>query len=239
MREDALILLGEAGEKLSSMAYNSLREMIAFGDLKPGERLYPVELADRFGISVTPVKEAFTRLHTEGYLEAVPRRGYKVAVPTLKRITELWQVRRGLEITAGELVIERLGAGSLTESALDSLDESLLQLETDGAADHRQHIELNASFHLQLVELAGNDALTGLYVSIAQHTVGAWVQTGLSSWKDRLAGEKREHAAITRAIRNRNEDSFRVAIKGHLARSLSDAVHDLSKQPLVAEGRQS
>lgn len=198
MREGALTLVGEAGEKLSSMAYNSLREMIAYGDLKAGERLYPVELAERFGISVTPVKEAFTRLHTEGYLEAIPRRGYTVAVPTLKRITELWQVRRGLEVTAGELLIEGLKDGSLSAAVLEGLDIALRELETDGTTDHRQHVELNAAFHLRLVELAGNEALLGLYVSIAQHTVGAWSRLVFPAGKTGSRVKKRNMPPLSR-----------------------------------------
>lgn len=239
MRDDKLALIGEAGEKLSSMAYNSLREMIVYGQLEPGERLYPSEIAERFGISATPVKEAFTRLHTEGYLEAIPRRGYSVTVPTPKRITELWQVRRGLEITAGELIIQRLLAGALTDADLDVLDRQLELLDKEGSSSHRQHVELNAAFHLSLVQLTGNETLLGVYLSIAQHTVGAWVQTGLSSWKDRLAGEREEHLDIVDALRNRSEDDFRGAMRRHLDRSLSDAMSDVSIRALATEGRES
>lgn len=239
VRDTEFLLVGEAGQKLSTMAYNSLREMIVYGDLEPGERLYPIEIAERFGISVTPVKEAFTRLHAEGYLEAIPRRGYTVTVPTPKRITELWQVRCGLEVTAGELIIERLEAGSVSEGALSVLDECLRELEARGSKDHREHIELNAAFHLQLVKLAGNGELLGLYVSIAQHTIGAWVQTGLGSWKERLAGEAVEHADIMNALRNRDEGRFRAAMKKHLGRSLEDAIEDVSLRTLEAEGRRT
>lgn len=239
MTERDFVLQGAAGEKLSSMAYNSLREMIVYGQLRPGERLYPNDLAQRFGISATPVKEAITRLATEGYLVAIPRRGYNVTVPTPKRIRELWQVRLGLEVTAGELLIAGLKRGDLGAAVIADLEHHLYRLEAEGSDEHRAHIELNAAFHQKLVELAGNDTLTGLYVSIAQHTVGAWVQTGLTTWKERLPAEKREHEAILEAMRHLDEDRFRSAMKDHLTRSLADALEDLSHRDPDMEGRSS
>jgi len=239
MPDTAFALIGEAGDKLSSLAYNALRDMIVYGELGPGERLYPAEIADKFNISVTPVKEAFTRLHTEGYLVAVPRRGYTVTVPTPRRITELWQVRIGLEVTAGELTIERLRAGSLDHTDLRELDDALSRLAIEGSTDHRKHIELNADFHRLLVSLSDNEALFGLYESIAYRTVGAWVQTGLTSWRERLATEEAEHARVMLALRNLDPDAFRIAIKQHLQRSLFDALTDTAQRGEHTEGRSS
>src|SRR5690606_103094 len=153
MTERDFVLQGAAGEKLSSMAYNPLREMIVYGQLRPGERLYPNDLAQRFGISATPVKEAITRLATEGYLVAIPRRGYNVTVPTPKRIRELWQVRLGLEVPAGELLIAGLKRGDLGAAVIADLEHHLYRLEAEGSDEHRAHIELNAAFHQKLVEL--------------------------------------------------------------------------------------
>lgn len=221
-------LVGQPGETLAETLRRTLLEMILFGYFERGLRLYPEKIAERFGVSLTPVREALMRLAAEGYIETIPRRGFHVRTPTAKQVVDLWQVRLGLELTAGELLIERLkaGEGSLTE--LEAID-ARLQAATQ-TLTHRRHVELNGEFHHRLIELAGNELLVSLYRGIQMQLLGAWIQRGLNSWRARLPSEAQEHRAILAALRARDTGAYARAVRAHIARSLQGALADLAAQ---------
>lgn len=226
----------EPGEKLSTMVYRSLRDMIIYGDFKPGQRLMPNDLVELFNVSSTPVREALTMLATDNFIEAVPRRGFRVGRPDRTRLVELWQVRRGLETTAGELIISKLEDHELGDMDLEKLADAQAQLESSGSQSHRDHVELNAGFHRTLVSLAGNDTLSSIYESVRLHIFGAWVQRDLPNWRNRLAAETAEHHEIIECLARRDEANFRHAIHAHIDRSLRDAVTDLKDSDSVEGG---
>lgn len=221
-------LVGRPGETLAEILRRTLLEMILSGQFARGRRLYPEKLAERFGFSLTPVREALMRLAAEGYIEAIPRRGFHIRSPTAKQVVDLWQVRLGLELMAGELLIERLGDGGDGLAELEAIGSRL-----EAAADqltHRRHIELNAEFHHRLIELAGNELLASLYRGIEMQLMGAWIQRGLDSWRARLPSEAKEHRAILAALQGRNREAYARAARAHIARSLQGALADLATQ---------
>lgn len=225
-------LSGKPGEKLSDSLYHTLKEMIVFGQIPPNERLMPEALAERFGVSATPVREALTRLAAERFIVALPRRGFRVAPPSRQQIIDLWQVRYGLEATAGELVIEALRGGRLEAQALKALQELQDELERGLASgiDHRRHSELNAQFHQAIVELSGNRLLLSLYKDIQLHLISAWVQRGLSSWRQRLGFEAEEHRSLIKALQAQDLAAYQDAVRRHIRRSLEGALKDLEAQ---------
>ena len=219
-------LTGNPGDKLSDAVYVTLRDEVIYGYFDLNERLYPRALADRFGVSPTPVKEALTRLAVEGFVTAIPRRGYRLGRPTAKRVTDLWMARYGLESVAGELLVEGIRAGSIDADALATLERAQQLLEA-GSHEHRRHLEQNATFHQTLVDLAANESITGFYRNIRMHLISAWVQQGLSTWRSRLVDERNEHRAILEALHALDTERLRVAIRRHIDRSLQSALHDL------------
>ncbi|MCO5090995.1 GntR family transcriptional regulator [Bosea sp. (in: a-proteobacteria)] len=224
-------LIGEPGETLTETLRRTLLEMIVFGYFERGLRLYPERLAEQFGVSLTPVREALMRLAAEGYIEAVQRRGFHVRAPDAKQVVDLWQVRLGLELTAGELLIERLASGTLPAAALTVLDDLMAALEqSPRTIAHRPKLGLNAEFHHRIVELSGNDILTSLYRGIQMQLIGEWVQRGLQSWRVRLSSEAAEHRAIVAALRAMDRDAYAAAARHHIARSLKDALADLAER---------
>src|SRR5690606_42157608 len=123
-----------------------------------------------------------------------------------------WQLRLGLELTAGEIVIERLASGSLSPDALDVLDDISARLEANPETiEHRPKLSLNAEFHHRIVELSGNDMLISLYRGIQMQLIGEWVQRCLQSWRSRLAGEAEEHRAIVAALRAMDREAYAAA----------------------------
>lgn len=230
-------LVGEPGETLQGTLYRTLLEMILFGFFERGARLYPQQLAEQFDVSLTPVREALMRLATEGYIEAIPRRGFHVRVPTAKQIVDLWQARLGLELTAGELLINRLIAGEIDDRALEPVLRIQAELDRDGASmTHHRHTQLNGDFHQELVALSGNALIVSIYGGIQLQLLGAWVAHGLNSWRERFRVEGTDHHNMLDAIRKRDLSLYTATLREHIGRSLNGALADLREQ-VAADGK--
>lgn len=221
-------LVGFPGETLTATLKRTILEMILFGYFADETRLYPHELAERFGASQTPVREALMQLASEGLVEATPRRGYRIRTPTTEQVTDLWHVRSGLEITAAERVIARLSAGALSDADLAPLEALQHRRDTLGKRmTTKEHIETNSAFHRTIVELSGNRLLNSVFGSIQQQLIAAWVQRGIDSWRDRLADDGVEHHAIIDAFKTRDVEKCRTVMAKHVGRSLNGALADL------------
>lgn len=233
-------LVGKPGETLAETLRRTLLDMIVFGYFERGARLYPEKIAEHFGVSLTPVREALMRLAAEGFIAVVQRRGYHVRDPDAKQVLDLWQVRLAIELMAGELMIERLKAGTLDDHAIDGIDAVQRRLEVDPQAiSHKDRHEQNASFHHQIVELSGNDLLLSTYRGIQMQVLNAWIQRGIESWRGRHASEAVEHRAILAALRGRDGAAYATAVRSHLRRSLKDALADLKARHVIDELKQS
>jgi len=93
---------------LREVVFNTLRKEILRGDLKPGERLMEIQLANRLGVSRTPVREAIRKLELEGLVLMIPRRGAEVARITEKTLRDALEVRMTLEKLAVTLACQRI-----------------------------------------------------------------------------------------------------------------------------------
>jgi DNA-binding GntR family transcriptional regulator len=100
---------------LREVIFNTLREAIIVGELKPGERLMEVQLADKMGVSRTPVREAIRKLELEGLVVMVPRKGAQVADLSVKDIMDVLEVRATLDGLATALSAQRITDEELKE----------------------------------------------------------------------------------------------------------------------------
>jgi DNA-binding GntR family transcriptional regulator len=216
------------GETVADGIYRVLIEAILFGDLASAQRLILQELAERFQVSLTPVREALQRLASEGFIETTPRRGYRIRKPSPRHVTELWQVRIGLELTAGDLTMACLKNGGAT-GLVERLERIQVELDQTETLSHRRHIELNAFFHQSMIEASGNRLLSGVYHGIQMQLLGAWVQRGKENWRLRLQSESIEHRSLIAALQERDGSALANAIKHHLGRSLDGALADLAE----------
>src|SRR5436190_12499693 len=175
-------LIGKPGETLTETLRRTLLEMIIFGYFKRGARLYPEKIAEHFGVSLTPVREALMRLAAEGFIETIQRRGYHVRNPDAKQVLELWQVRLAMELMAGEIMIDRLASEALGDSAIEQMQQIQARLEADPEQiTHKDHHELNGSFHQLVVEFSDNKLLIAAYRGIQMQVLSGWIQRGLES----------------------------------------------------------
>lgn len=218
------------GETVADGIYRRLIDLILFGEFSQGHRLILQDLAARFNVSLTPVREALQRLAAEGFIESEPRKGYRVKSPTAQQVKDLWQVRAGLEAVAAETVVDRIASGELTIKALDPLLAIQRALDDGKPMSHRQHMELNARFHQTLVMLSNNRLMINLYRGIQIQLLGAWVQRGTHEWRERLPSEASEHHAILGAIVKLDRAAAHEAARAHIQRSLDGAIRDLLNQ---------
>ncbi len=113
-------------EALDEQVYEWVRERIIDGTLKPGERIRERVLADELKVSRIPIREAFPRLESEGYIKSLHRRGAVVAPVTVQDVAELFAVRSSLEVLTARLAAEECARGAnsdrLTSTLLDAAD---------------------------------------------------------------------------------------------------------------------
>lgn len=230
LRNEMGDLVGLPGETLTATLRRTIMELVVFGYFADEARIYPHELADHFKVSQTPVREALMQLSSEGLIEATPRRGFHICIPTSGQVVDLWQVRSGLEIMAAELTVARLKIGEIGLTDLTSLEQLQNTRDCLGVSmTTKQHIETNSAFHRTLIELSGNKLLASLFGSIQQKLITAWVQRGLETWRLRLADDRAEHHAILLALRAKDAEQCRKVIAGHIERSLAGALSDLEQ----------
>jgi DNA-binding GntR family transcriptional regulator len=146
--------------RASERAAGAVRELILHGEFAAGARLGEAELAERLGVSRTPVREALTRLAAEGLVEIVPNRGARVSSWTVAELEEVFDLRAALEPRLTALAVPHASAEDVDE--LEALAEEMLAVGGPGPGqDLDAIVPLNRAFHGRLVALAGHPAMAG------------------------------------------------------------------------------
>jgi DNA-binding GntR family transcriptional regulator len=161
MEDDRLQLMIDDYLPLRDVVFNTLRQGILKGDLKPGERLMEIHLANRLGVSRTPIREAIRMLELEGLVTMVPRKGAEVARISKQDLRDVLEVRRSLDSLAVSLACERISdeekedlksAENDFERAIENSD-----VTTIAQADVRFHdVILKASKNGRLMQMVNN-----------------------------------------------------------------------------------
>jgi len=140
----------------------AIRQLILSGELQPGDRLQAQMLADRLGVSRTPVSEALNALHKEGLLEYGAHRGYGVRRFNLETLLDAFDVRLTLEGLACRLIAERGLSPETSQALRENLErtEKVLFGEGYSVEKHHQWRRLNQDFHDLLLAEANNSYLT-------------------------------------------------------------------------------
>ena len=118
---------------LRDVVFNTLRRAILTGTLKPGERLMEVHLANKLGVSRTPIREAIRKLELEGLVVMVPRKGAEVAKISEKSLKDVLEVRRALDELIAQLACSRITKDQLSElkEAADEFEKVCRDSESD------------------------------------------------------------------------------------------------------------
>ena len=146
---------------LRDVVFNTLRQAILIGELKPGERLMEIALANRLGVSRTPVREAIRMLELEGLVNMIPRKGAQVAQITEQDLNDVLEVRLGLEELAVRFACERITDEEIKELglAVKEFEKKMKEddLSAQAEADVKFHeIIYGATHNRRLVQIINN-----------------------------------------------------------------------------------
>lgn len=206
-------------ETTAKVVAERLREEIQHGTLAPGTRLRQNDVAQRFGVSTTPVREAFAQLQAEGLVRIDPHRGAVVFHPTVDDVLEFYEIREALESLAVTHAIPSLKADTARD--LDALIERMRRTE-----DPRRWLKLNDRFHLRLYESAGRPRLSALIDNLRDASAPYIYMFVASRPLSERANE--EHQAILDACVNGDTNAAKRAIRYHLRNASRDLTAFLS-----------
>ena len=192
-----------------------LRNEIQTGQLPPGTRLRQNEVAQRFGISTTPVREALAWLQAEGLVRIDPHRGALVFHPTIDDVRESYEIRGALEALAVEKAIP-----NLDESLIDDL-QGLLDKMKDEEAEARW-VEMNNEFHMRLYKAAGRPRLSNMIQSLRDSSSTYIHMFAAHDLPNHHADE--DHQAILDACKAGDVEGARAAIARHIRHTVDGLI---------------
>lgn len=213
---DALADLWERRDRSSVVAdaaYQTLHEAIIQGILTPGARLAEEDLASRFAVSRTPIREAILRLESEGLAERSSRKGLTVARVTLAEIVETYVVRQTLDGLAA-----RLAAENATPTEVATLRWLNDQMREAGALSLEDFSRINYAFHAALYKASHNVYLQELMVT-AYNRVRRYPGTTLADL-DRQRVVVAEHDEEIDAIERRDAEHAEQLARRHISHAL-------------------
>ncbi len=191
-----------------------IRAAILSGELRAGSKLVETELAERFGTSRGPIREAIRELAREGLVAELPRRGTVVSALTSRDLSEVYAVREALEIGASKAVIART-----SDAELAALEQDLAAMEEAwrAAADYLVGAAHDLSFHRRLVALAGNERMSAMHDQMLTQTMLLLRTAAEGNPALRSGMEPWVHRDIHAALLARDEPRARAAIEAHYA----------------------
>ena len=211
---------------LRDVVFHTLRDAILKGELQPGERLMEIRLADRMGVSRTPVREAIRMLELEGLVIMIPRRGAQVAQITEKDLKDVLEVRMGLEELAVKFACERI-----TPEQLKKLKDASLQFEeqvnTVKEDDITALAEADVHFHDLIYQATDNQILVQLLGNLREQMYRYRVEY-LKDVEIRSSLIK-EHNEICKALENHDEKEAYAYTITHIKRQ-QDTIMSMMKE---------
>ncbi len=190
----------ERHQTLREKILETIRDAILRGVLKPGEKVAEPELAERFGISRTPIREAFRQLESEGYLTVIPRRGAVVTALSERDVKEFYAIKAILEGYAARMAAKNLSDRDIER--LETINTRLQQLADEG--DVKTFYRVHNEFHELFIRAAGNEKLAELINQL----VMKFNRPRLASLSlpGRMQISVDEHRKIIEAFKRRNPD---------------------------------
>lgn len=199
-------------ETFKDKAYAALRHVIVSSDIyrsRTDIRLDERQLAQDFGISRTPVREAMAQLEREGFVRSVPRRGIYVVRKTKREVIELIQAWAALESMAARLITE-----TASDDDIAGLRRMFATFEGDKLhAKLDEYSEVNIRFHQSLIELSGNKALIQLAENLFTHM--RMIRGATIGEDDRVDRSIRDHMNIIRALEARDTERAEDLVREH------------------------
>lgn len=195
---------------LRDVVFKTLRQGILTGELKPGERLMEIHLANRLGVSRTPIREAIRKLELEGLVIMIPRRGAEVAQITEKNLQDVLEVRRELDAFAAKLACQRMNEEQMSQlkEAAEAFEKAIETKDATVIA------KADVAFHDIILKSTENDRLIQLVNNLAEQVY----RYRFEYVKDKTSHNRliEEHRNIYESIVNRDEAAAAMAVGAHV-----------------------
>lgn len=215
--------------------YRQLKELILGFALYPGARVTENELADRFHVSRTPVREALQRLAAEGYVTILPKQGCFVRDIDIDEINQYYEVRIGLELRALELACQAMPDGQLRKLAA-AWDPQQVPRRPPGVA---AMVARDEGFHLALAAGTGNGVLAAYLKDVNDHI--HIVRRLDFTDPERIEQTYREHQEVVQHLLARDLDAARQLLERHIRKSAEVAkaitLTQLAQQRIRAQAK--
>ena len=196
---------------LRDVVFNTLRDAILTGKLVPGERLMENQLADKLGVSRTPVREALRMLELENLVELVPRKGAQVLDMSEKDIVNILEVRSALEGLATSVACKKMSKEDLQQ--LKNLEVDFEKAVAENDVEH--FVDIDEDFHDLIFAATENDKLINIFRNLR-----------IQLYRYRMAQAKNNetsmstivahHRSIIRAIENHDAEEGASIAQGHI-----------------------
>lgn len=192
---------------LSSQVYETLKESIIKGDIKPGTRLTEKIVIDELGVSSTPVREAFRKLNNDGLIEMIPYKGVKVKSIDVADLVEVYSCRAMFEKHSIKLAIENYEP-ELVADLCKILEQSKIATTQTGYVDY------NTQFHNRILKQANNSRLEGFFKQLEDVILHNRLHSSYSEERKKEINE--EHEEIIKAIAQRDSESAETYMEKHI-----------------------
>lgn len=207
-----------------------LREMIVNGELVAGEKAPEAELCQRFGVSRTPMREAFKALAAEGLIRLVPNRGAIVAKISREDVAELFPIMGALEGLAGELACARITDGEIAR--IRRMHEQMVRHYE--CSEIAPYYRLNRAIHEAIFAAAGNAALSASFQALVARTASIrfTAQKSPARWAEAVG----DHIAMLSALEARDGAALGRLLREHIRHKVEmvnealNALHDPEKK---------
>lgn len=207
----------KVSSSVKDKVYNELKQRIITLQLAPGEPIKEQELATRFEVSRTPIREALTILNHEGLVEIIPQKGAFVARLDFMMIREIYQLREVLEGLAARIAAPRIDIRKLNKiGKMLNGSEGVDQIEKAGRG-----------LHEFIIEVAGNRRLAEI-VRILQNQIMR-VHYLTARIPGRTGKSLQEHRKIIAALRKRKSDLAEIAVKKHIISSMESTLREIAR----------
>ena len=209
---------------LREVVFQTLRQAILRGELKPGERLMEIHLAQKLGVSRTPVREAIRKLELEGLVLMIPRKGAVVAEITISDLEDVLEVRMALEELAMKHACRRI-----TKEQLDGLEQlAAVFSESLNGDDVGACAQADMLFHDAIYEATGNNRL----IQILNNLREQMYRYRMEYLKDRHSHAQllKEHEEILNALKCHDEKSALEWISRHIERQKEHIISILNQK---------
>jgi len=186
---------------LREKIYNAIMEAIIRKELKPGERLTELELANRYGISRTPIREAFRMLEKDGFLTIIPRKGAVVSDISEERVVEFYEVKGVLESYAGKIALKYITDDDINE--LIEINNELKRIALSNSKEElKRFVDIHNKFHERFVVISRNKLL----IEILRNLVNRYSKFRIMvAYSTMLIDIVKEHEEIIEAFKKRDE----------------------------------